>query len=160
MHRKIALSLATLATLVVGTAIAGDIYRYTDAQGNVHYVDRPTGAETEERVAIASRRTDAAAVQARYNSRFGDKPATDGAPAADQGAAEEEPEAKKTRAEKLAAQRERQQKCQSYRDRMETLMTARRLYREDESGERRYLEENEIQDARDKTQQLIEENCS
>lgn len=160
MHKKIASSLATLAALVAGTALAGDIYRYTDEQGNVHYVDRPTGAETEERVAIASRRTDAAAVQARYDSRFSGKPSAGTDPAAEQGTAEEQPAAKQTRAEKLAARRERQQKCQSYRDKMETLVTARRLYRQDENGERQYLEENEIQEARDKVQQLIEENCS
>lgn len=152
MQRRL-ITLIAAAMLTAGSATAGEIYRYTDADGNVHYVDRPTGIANEERVAIASRRTNSADVQARIDSRFQNRGA----------AAEETVEgaeaAKKTRAQLKAEKLERDEKCQSYRAKLETLVTSRRLYREDENGERVYLDESETQEARDKVQELIEENC-
>ena len=150
-RNELLLTTVALATLLAGPVLASDIYRYTDAEGNVHYVDRPTGAPTEERVAIVSKRTDVSQVQARTQP-----PVAAAEEASDDAAAQP---AKQTRAEKKAAARERTEKCQKYRDQLETLVTSRRLYREDENGERVYLDEDQTQQARDKVQGLIEENC-
>lgn len=156
MNRKtLLLSIAAGATLLAGSVLASDIYRYTDAEGNVHYVDRPTGEPTEERVAILSRRTDTTQVQARAESQTGRPATAEGEPPA---AGAEAPK-KQTRAERRAAAAEKAEKCQTYRDQMETLVTSRRLYREDENGERVYLDESQTQEARDKVQQRIEETC-
>jgi len=155
LRTKLLPMIAALATILAGSALASDIYRYTDAEGNVHYVDRPTGDPTEERVAILSRRTDITQAQART------EPASTPAAATEESAGEGAAEPRKqTRAEKKAAAREKAQKCQSYRDQLETLVTSRRLYREDDNGERVYLNDNETQEARDRVQGLIEENCS
>ena len=155
LRTKLLPTIAALATVLASTALASDIYRYTDAEGNVHYVDRPTGDPTEERVAIVSKRSALTQVQARTQP-----PPVAGAPE-EQSSGEGSGEPKKlTRAEKKAAAREKQQKCQTYRDQLETLVTSRRLYREDESGERVYLNDDETQEARNKVQELIEENCS
>jgi len=162
--KQLLVMLAATATLITGSAIASDIYRYTDADGNVHYVDRPTGAPSEQRMAISSKPTDPSQVQARVTSRDSRKqPASRSAGASnssEDGATGEGGDAEKlTRAEKKAARRERDQKCQSYRDQMETLVTSRRLYRENEDGEREYLDDSQTQEARDKVQELIETNC-
>src|SRR5210317_1699840 len=50
-----------------GVAIAGDIYKWVDADGNVHYEDRPIGAQSE-RLDIQSRPTDRAAVTAQVQA--------------------------------------------------------------------------------------------
>jgi hypothetical protein len=42
---------------------------------------------------------------------------------------------------------------------MDTLRNARRLYREDENGERTYLDQQQIQEAQDKAQEQINKNC-
>lgn len=157
--------LTTVAVLTSGTTLASEIYRYTDAEGNVHYVDRPTGAATEQRLAISSKPTNPSQVQARVESRRSNSPSSNPSAAASngsqdvvtaEGAAEEK---KLTRAEKKAARREQEQKCQSYRDQMETLVTSRRLFRQGDDGEREYLDESQTQAARDKVQALIEDNC-
>ena len=44
--RTCALLLAGLA--VAGTVSAGDIYKWTDAEGNVHFGDRPSGETAED----------------------------------------------------------------------------------------------------------------
>ncbi len=156
---KLTITFAAALLLAASTAAASEIYRYTDENGEIHYGDRPTGAPTEERVAIASNRTDSAAARSFMEQRYSlNQPAE---PAAQSAVPDEvvEEEEEPTRAERAAAQRERAQKCQQYRDRLETFVTSRRLYREDESGEREYLEEGEIQEARDRVQDLISEYC-
>ena len=64
-----ALTLAAVAVAVSAAALAGDVYKYIDADGNVHYVDRPTGEPSEQRLAIVSKPTDQSAVQARVQAR-------------------------------------------------------------------------------------------
>lgn len=154
MKRSNRLAVTILAvTLGAGSVLAGDIYRYTDAEGNVHYVDRPTGAATEEIVPISSKPTNPAQVQARAQARYSRTTAGNDA------SAEEDEEAKPTRAERAAAAKERADKCQRYRDQLETYVTSRRLYREDANGEREYLDEKEVQEARSKTEELVVEYC-
>ena len=50
MRQKITVTLTSAALLVAltgpATTVASQIYKYTDADGTVHYVDRPTGAAT------------------------------------------------------------------------------------------------------------------
>lgn len=146
---------AAAASLVTGSALASDIYRYTDDDGTVHYVDRPSGADSEQRVAVATKRSSSGASSSSNAQSQSNADAT-----AEQASDAGEPAAKKTRAEKIAEQKEREERCQSYRARLETMVTSRRLYREDENGERDYLNDAEIDEARAKAQELVEENCS
>jgi hypothetical protein len=154
MNRKQRLAVFTFALIVAaGSAVASEIYRYTDANGEIHYVDRPTGAPSEERVAISSKPTNPAQAQARAAQRYATDPSA--------GATEEDrQEETKSRAERAAEAKETEQKCQQYRDQLESYVTSRRLYREDENGERVYLDEAERQEARSKVEELIVENCN
>ena len=154
MNRKKTLVLAAAAaSLVAGSAIASDIYKYTDADGTVHYVDRPSGAETEQRVAIASKRSIPSASPSRSSQ-----------PTAATASAETETDDAesdtKSRSEIIAERKEREERCTSYRAKLETMVTSRRLYRETDDGEREYLSDTEIDEARARAQELVEENCS
>ena len=156
MNRKQTLVLAAAAaSLVAGTALASDIYRYTDADGNVHYVDRPTGADTEQRIAIASKRS---APRPAAPSR--PQPQAAAASAEAETTGDEQADTKKGRSEIIAERKEREKRCADFRAKLETMVTSRRLYREGDDGEREYLSDAEIDEARAKAQQLIEDNCS
>ncbi len=144
--------LVAVALTGSGVALASDIYRWTDADGSVHYGDRPSGAPTEQRLTIASNRTDSAAVQARTQARREARAARNEAAA---GAPQE-----KTREELRAEREERAQQCQQHRDRLESYLQSQRLYRENASGEREYLDEQEILDARAAVQEKIQEYCN
>ena len=144
-----------MASAGVNTAKASEIYRYVDADGEVHYVDRPTGAPSEERLSISSRPTSPSQVQARVSQR---QPANTAS--ADQDTPEEEKAAELTRAQKRAQAKIQEQKCQKYREQLETYVTSRRLYREDDQGERVYLDDNEVQEARSKMEEMIVKDCS
>ena len=149
----------TCALLLAGMAIAGpgavsasDIYKWTDAEGNVHFGDRPSGAATEERLAISSNPTDPDRVSAIVQARNDARTARNEAEAE---AAQAEPTAEELR----AAEAERKQKCSTYKERLQKFVTSRRLYREDENGERVYLDEEETLAARARVQEQVLEYC-
>ena len=50
MNRKLLLFILSAAAVTTGaSAFAGEIYKYVDEDGGVHYLDRPTGESGEER---------------------------------------------------------------------------------------------------------------
>jgi len=149
--KRYALLLTVAAALTGNAAVAGEIYKWTDNEGNVHYEDRPTRGAVIERVAIASRNTDNAAVQSQIAAN------REARAAAAQVASEAPPEMSKQ--EIRAEQQKRQEQCQQSRDRLQTFLSSQRLYRETESGDREYLEEDEITAARTRAEDQIKEYC-
>ena len=150
-YQAIAITLM-LAMATAGTAIAGDIYKWTDEDGNLHFGDKPIG-EQPERLAIQSKPTDPAKIQAMAQAR-----SQSAAKAAEEAAAAEPegPSPEELRAEAA----ERSQKCATYRAQLQQYVTSRRLYREDESGERVYLDEGEMLAAREQVENRVDEFCS
>jgi len=151
--KRIVLTCAIAAMTVSMGAMANEIYKWTDADGNVHYEDRPSGAATEERLDLTYRATDRGAVQARVKSRLDAQTARE---EAESTAAAAEQEA----AENAAAEQQRRDRCDQARARLESYLQARRLYRTDENGERVYLDDSQSQQARQKTEEQIAEFCS
>ncbi|MEO1246693.1 MAG: DUF4124 domain-containing protein [Pseudomonadota bacterium] len=149
-----ALLAATLISLgaMAPAAMAVEIYKWTDAEGNVHYGDRPSGEASEELVAVASSRTDRARVQAGIDARL-ERDAARGE--ARQARAEEE----SARAEERREAEERATACQENRLRLQTYNESPRLYREDENGERVYLDDAERDTAKQRVQEMIDEYC-
>jgi hypothetical protein len=141
-----------LVLFAASTAAVGQIYKWTDEEGNVHFGDTPVGAEAEK-VAIQSRRTNAERVQAEVQAR------------ADAAAKAAEEEAAATpagpTAEELQARAaERAKKCDMYRERMARFVRSRRIYTEDENGERVYMNEEEMLAAREKVENQVQEYCA
>jgi hypothetical protein len=147
-----ALIVLAAAVVISSTAPAAEIYKWVDEDGNVHYVDRPTGNPTEERLDILSRRTSNSAVRAAVQTRL-DRQATR------REAQEEADRAAQAAADAEAEREKRREQCQMFRARMETYLQSRRLYRENEAGERVYLDETETLEARAKVQEKIQEFC-
>jgi len=151
MKKLVIATASMLALIAANGALASDIYKWTDEDGNVHYGDRPDGVQPV-RVAIVSQPTDparvSATVEARSQSRAVKKEEEEAAAAA--GPSKEELQAEAA---------ERAQKCNTYKAQMQQLVTSRRLYREDENGERIYLDEEETIAARERVENQITEFC-
>jgi len=145
----VALVLTVTAT---ATALAGDIYKWTDEDGNVHYGDQPTG-ERPERLDIQSKPTDPARITAMARARSELK-----ARAAEK--ANEARALEPTPEEIQAAIDERAQNCADSVAQLQKYTESRRLYRTDESGERDYLDEEEMQATRKRTEDEVQEYCS
>jgi len=152
-NTKIAVTFAIAAITFSGGAMANEIYKWTDEDGNVHYEDRPTGAASEERLSLTYRRTDSSAVQQRVQTRVDARSAQLEARAAAADAAN-------TAAENAEIAAARKQKCERSRARLETYLQSRRLYRTDDNGERVYLDEDQRQQARKKAEDQVAEFCS
>ena len=150
-YQAIAVALM-LAVTAAGTALAGEIYKWTDEEGNVYFGDHP-GGEEPERLEIESRPTDPARIRAMARAR-----AELMAKAADENAAAK---AKAPSLEEIQAKAdERAQKCSTYTEKLQMYMTSRRVYREDESGERVYLNEEEMLANRERFEKQVQEFCS
>lgn len=152
MNRKI-LVLVLSAAALASSAFAGEIYKYVDEEGNVHYVDRPTGESGEERLGITYSGTSNAAVSAQVKRRRDYMEALDEARSETESRREAEAQAR-------AEMEERAAKCQEHRARLETYLQSRRLYRQNEAGEREYLDEEQTMEARRKVEEAIQETCS
>jgi hypothetical protein len=150
--KRFLVGFAVLAITVGSGTMANEIYKWTDENGNVHYEDRPTGVAAEEIMALSYRRTSSSEVQQQVDSRIEGQKAWQEAKTA---AAEAEKAAEKDAAEAA----EKQKQCDTYRARRETYSQSRRLYREDANGERVYLDETQTQDARQRVEDFIAENC-
>lgn len=150
-HKQLRIALACAALMASGLATAGEIYKWTDTEGNVHYEDRPIGPANVEHMNIVSRNTDDAAVQARIDANRAER-------AVRQQVAEEAPP-EMTREEIRAEQQERAEKCQMYRDRLQAFLRSTRLYEEDDAGERTYLDDDEVMAARARVEDQIQEYC-
>lgn len=150
-------SVALLGAMFASGVLAGEIYKWTDADGTVHYGDRPADDIAAERLNIQSRPTDptriAALNQARIDARSQQR---EQAASAAGEAAKDTP----SPAEQRQIAEERAQKCTTYKERLQSFLQSRRLYREDANGERIYLNEQETQAARQDVQSKVEEYCS
>lgn len=148
-------TLLTFVALIFALAAASssaEIYKWTDEEGNVHYSDRPTGGENTERMAIRSRPTDPAKVQAERQARHDARvEAAEMESTAPQGPS---PEVQQADAE------DRAEKCERYRAREFEFTRARRIYKLDEGGDRVYYTEDEMAEARAKVEALVDEYCN
>ena len=156
MTRKMMILCTTAALVFSGGALSGEIYKWTDEDGNVHYEDRPTGAQvpTSDQVELVafSNNTDNSAVRASIEARRANE-------AARADARSKRDEDAQAAADEQLATAERAEKCQESRSRMQAYLTARRLYNEDDAGERVYLDDSQIMDARSKAQEDIQNYC-
>jgi hypothetical protein len=146
----------TVATLLFAAAgvHAGEVYKTTDAQGRPVYTDKPPSLPAE-RLNVQSATTDVVEVQKRYEAQMKQYGAAD---QAETDAAKKTTEARK--AQEMTAE-DRAKRCIEARQRYESYMNSRRLYEPGASeGERRYLDDAEIDSARANARQAMDELCS
>jgi hypothetical protein len=141
-----ALALSIAAT---GALFASEIYKWTDSEGNVYFSDIPTAGS--EHLSIRSRPTDLARIQAQAQSRTDVQTLK----AEEQASVPQGPTPEELREEA----RDREEKCNKYRDRQTQFTRSRRIYRM-ENGERVYYDEQEMQAARAGVDEQVQKYCN
>lgn len=142
-------SLLILLLFLGLNASAATVYRSVDANGNVIYTDRPDGRDMEQVV-----------IRTAKASRSSQRPAPRKAasePRADQEEAGSETEEGPSE-EEVKAQREGN--CKIAKNRLELYVTSRRLYKELPDGEREYLNDDQLTDARAKAADDVQKWCN
>lgn len=154
MNRKRCVLILTAFSVATATpALAGEIYKFVDKEGNIHFVDRPSGQSGEERMQLTYARTSNSAIEGQIKSRQAYMEARD--------KAREEQLTQREAEETLRVEeRKREAECQEHRARLESFLQARRLYRQNDAGEREYLDDSEMLEARRKVENKIAETCS
>lgn len=147
--------LCALTVLLATAPMAAEVYRTVESDGTVSYSDRPEGADAKL-VHVVTHEPPAPPPATQANS--GAKtPST--APSADSadGQSKQNAAPEPTAAEKAE---QRQKNCKIARERVERYSTAHRLYRTTPDGEREYLNDAEIDEARARAAADVETWCS
>jgi multidrug efflux pump subunit AcrA (membrane-fusion protein) len=150
--QKLLLLVASL--LVLGSAQASEVFVTKDAQGRPIYTDRPESLPAQK-VNVATKQTDTVEVQRQYDERM--KSYAE----ADQAKAEASKQAAEGKQAKELSAADKAKRCLDARARYEQVMTAQRLYEPGATeGERRYLDDKEIDLAREHSKKVMDEFCA
>ena len=153
------LRFAVLAAALVALPAGAQLYKWTDANGRVQYSDKPPPA--------------GARGQTVQGNNISTVPGTSGggaAASAPKTTADREQEFRKRQAEQEEAQkkamktaeeqRAKQANCQAAQRQLTALQSGQRMAAFDEKGERRFLEDAEIQQAIQRTQGDVARLCN
>lgn len=142
---------STLLLALLGTAAhAADIYKSTGPDGTVSYSDRPLGANSQFVTVVASGATRPAVAPGGETPTAAAPEALPEAPATP--TLPEGP----TAAELLL---QRQKNCEIAREREQRYTVSRRLYRTNAAGEREYLDDAAVAEARAKAAADVKDWC-
>ncbi|MBN1237732.1 MAG: DUF4124 domain-containing protein [Gammaproteobacteria bacterium] len=150
MRLIVSLTLALIAT----SSFAVEVYRSIAPDGTVVYSDRPSSANSQPVFIATTRGTRSAAPRPTPSGPAASR-ASDADDAADE--AQRPPTAAETAAEMAEI---RARNCETARSRAQNYNAAHRLYRTLENGEREYLSDAEIDEARAQAAADVETWCS
>lgn len=140
-----------LTTCFVVTTVHADVYRFVDSKGQVQYTDSPETLPAELLQKIKSQRTDSAAVADRVAAEQKQSEAAKTQQPASPG------DAKKAQQSTAADKADR---CAKARERYDQVMSAQRLYSTNDKGERAYMDDKQIDQARASAKQLMDTWCN
>ena len=146
--RLFTLLLASLGT----TAYAADIYRSTAPDGTVTYSDRPEGADSQFVSSVSRRAPRAAAGGAQAPARSANGTAAGAPQAPETPTRPDGPSSSKLR-------EERQKNCEIARETQERYTLSRRLFRTNAVGDREYLDDAAVAEARAKAAADVKDWC-
>lgn len=138
--------------LLGGTAAGSDIYKYTDANGNVLYTDKPATLPAE-RLNIESKSTDPSAVQAQQEAEAKRRQDAESARLAGT-----QQQADQKAGADLSA-KDKAEHCAKARARYDSYMSSQRLYEMGADGQRHYLSDQELTAARAAAKVSMDELC-
>jgi len=148
MNRKILL-LTVLMAAAPGLATSASVYKWTDENGVTHFGDRQPTGQNAEQVNVRSGTSQGAGGQRRSaQEQLGELQ--------EQQAAEQQQ--REESAVEEARRKQREANCATARSNLEVINSNARI-RVEENGETRYLSPEEIEQQRQKFQEIADENC-
>jgi len=150
----IAIALAGLAL----TATAGTVYKWIDAQGQVHFTDRPPRAADARVIAVYEESSGEAEPTGESPPAEDTPPDTAGGDETS-GPAETPPTREQVAAVEQDVAKLRAERCKKAQERYKTYIESQRLYRVGKDGKRQYLTDAELTAARANAKRDVDENC-
>jgi hypothetical protein len=152
--RASAKSLLVMAVIAATCAQAGDVWRWKDAQGVVHYSDVPVQGAVRVKQNVSSSASSAGQSQGTTAGQSGPVLTPQGVALADE--QRQQQAAGKAVLQDIAKKRAEQ--CKTATAQYEQLISSTRIYRE-EKGERTYLSAKELEEARVRVRQERDAVC-
>ncbi|MBN7770483.1 DUF4124 domain-containing protein [Marinobacter daepoensis] len=147
MNRKILL--LTVLMAAPGLATSASVYKWTDEQGITHFGDRqPTGQAVEQVNVRSGTSQSSASGRQSAQEQLGELE--------EQQAAQQQRQAESAAEE--ARRKQREANCATARSNLEVINSNARI-RVEEKGETRYLNPDEIEQQRQRFQEIANENC-
>jgi len=135
-------------------AQTASVYRWVDQNGVTHFTDLPPDSADVQNTGISFQRTDPTAVQERVNQN------QEAAQTIRQRQTEASQQTAETRRQNEISAKEREERCEQARERNKSYDTAHRLYRQNADGEREYLSDDEIDNARAEAAKSVSDWCN
>ncbi len=152
MTTRLISTLWALALLSVSAAATADVWRWVDSRGNVHYSDVPIEGATRVE-GVSSRSTNRETVAARTAAEGEQRSQV----------ATREAQQRADQATATAVQqdvtRTRDEQCKQAQQLYKTAVESQRLYRMGKDGERVYLTDAELTEARVNSRKAVDELC-
>jgi hypothetical protein len=151
--RVVVLFAGLLSFSVMSNIGAETIYKWVDDDAVTHFSVKPPQGVEAERMTIKTQQTSRQSIQARTEKSAGQR---------GEASARRQQDWKQATEDKAQAQKNQQirtENCAKARTQNETYMTSRRLYREGEDGERDYLSDDELDNARAEAEKSVNEWC-
>lgn len=142
---------ATLVLTLASAIASAEVYKWLDAQGNVHYGDRPPGSGSDpQSLTLPPAPTKDADHAERSLLQRRLLEAIDA----------ERAERDQAEAEAAAAKRERTLRCEKARQDLARFERANIIYTNDESGARIYMSDDERREAIENARRWIAKHCN
>jgi hypothetical protein len=145
-----------LAAALVALPAGAQLYKWTDANGRVQYSDKPPPAGQK---ATSMSRATMSAVPGESAPATPEKSTADREQEFRKRQADQQ-EAQKKQVKVAEDQRIKQSNCQSAQRQLAAAQSGQRMATIDSNGERRYLDENEIQQSSQQAQQEVAKYCN
>ena len=152
--RASARSLLVLAVLAATCSQAGDVWRWKDAQGVVHYSDMPVQGAVRVKQNVSGSTSGAGQSQGMTAGQSGPVLTPQGVALAD----EQRQQQAAGKAVLQDISKKRGEQCKTATAQYEQLISSTRIYRE-EKGERTYLSAKELEEARVRVRQERDAVC-
>jgi 2-oxoglutarate dehydrogenase complex dehydrogenase (E1) component-like enzyme len=147
-----------LLALLAAAAQGGEVYRSKNSDGSVTYSDRPTNDNSEYVTTVQGSRAAGAQTTAAQRTRPGAQNAAPRPPdPAPEAAAQPAPLPTGPTAADL--REKRQKNCDIAKEREQRYEVSRRLFKTNEKGEREYLDDKAVAEAKAKAAQDVKDWC-
>jgi hypothetical protein len=155
--RRVA-AIAVLACLPM-SALLADVYRSVDAQGHVLYSDTPTPGAERVQVTGAQQRNFTAAASSPSRSTAVSSERKFSSAQSDEQIKEQLAHEQAARSVANDVAQTRAEQCKKAQDAYDKSVQARRIYNEDNNGNRQYLSDDEAQQARVSAKLTMDQLC-
>ncbi len=118
-----------IVLMSLSLSVTAAVYKWTDAQGNVHYGDKPVDSNQANEIKVDSATVRSGVTESRAEKRGKLLDAM----------AEDRLEKKEKREKQKAERKQRRAKCNYLKDRLRRLVNSSRAYRLDKDGKRVYV---------------------